>query len=152
MNFGPRSAMAFAKAASNSSAVSQRTAGMPSPLASDTQSIFGSPRSSSLLAEGPGLPDPVRPIEREGGSVSGDIVIDDLLQPRLSEAQKAADQYLEGVTEVLGEAHSVFAKQMEITLREGNRAFHQELAQATGLLKGAIQDLGDVLDNVRTPA
>ena len=35
-------------------------------------------------------PDPVRPIEREGGSVSGDIVIDDLLQPRLSEAQKAA--------------------------------------------------------------
>ena len=59
---------------------------------------------------------------------------------------------MEGVTEVLGEAHSVFAKQMEITLREGNRAFHQELAQATGLLKGAIQDLGDVLDNVRTPA
>jgi hypothetical protein len=26
--------------------------------------------------------------------------------------------------------------------------FHEELAQATGLLKGAIQDLGDTLDNI----
>jgi hypothetical protein len=67
---------------------------------------------------------------------------------RLNEAQQAADTYLEGVTEVLGETHGAFAKQMEITLREGNRTFHEELAQATSLLKGAIQDLGDVLDNL----
>ena len=90
--------------------------------------------------------------KREAGLTSELVNGLQVASQRLSEAQKAADQYLEGVTEVLGEAHSVFAKQMEITLREGNRAFHQELAQATGLLKGAIQDLGDVLDNVRTPA
>ena len=90
--------------------------------------------------------------KREAGLTSELVNGLQVASQRLSEAQKAADQYLEGVTEVLGEAHSVFAKQMEITLREGNRTFHQELAQATGLLKGAIQDLGDVLDNVRTPA
>ena len=71
---------------------------------------------------------------------------------RLTEAQRTADTYLESVTEVLGEAHGAFAKQMEVTLREGNRVFHEELAQATGLLKGAIQDLGDVLDNLPTAA
>lgn len=71
---------------------------------------------------------------------------------RLTEAQRTADTYLAGVTEVMGEAHGAFAKQMEVTLREGNRVFHEELAQATGLLKGAIQDLGDVLDNLPAAA
>lgn len=71
---------------------------------------------------------------------------------RLTEAQHSADTYLEGITEVMGEAHGAFAKQMEVTLREGNRVFHQELAQATGLLKGAIQELGDVLENLPTSA
>ena len=71
---------------------------------------------------------------------------------RLTEAQRSADTYLAGVTDVMGEAHGAFAKQMESTLREGNRVFHQELAQATGLLKGAIQELGDVLENLPTSA
>lgn len=64
----------------------------------------------------------------------------------LGSAAGEADQYLASVSEVLGAAHAEFAKHMETTLRDGNRAFHQELAQATGLLKGAIQDLGDVVD------
>lgn len=71
---------------------------------------------------------------------------------RLTEAQRNAETYLEGVTEILGEAHSAFAQQVMGTLREGNKAFHEELAQATGLLKGAIQDLGDVLDNLPSAA
>lgn len=75
-----------------------------------------------------------------------------LASQRLTEAQRTADTYLEGVTDVLGEAHGAFAKQMEITMREGNRVFHEELAHATGLLKGAIQDLGDVFDNLPAPA
>ncbi|MDI4634712.1 anti-phage defense ZorAB system ZorA [Pelomonas sp. V22] len=66
----------------------------------------------------------------------------------LGSAAGQADQYLASVSEVLGTAHAEFAKHMETTLREGNRAFHQELAQATGLLKGAIQDLGDVVDGI----
>ena len=86
--------------------------------------------------------------KREAGLTSELVNGLQVASQRLNEAQKAADQYLEGVTDVLSEAHGAFAKQMEITLREGNRTFHQELAQATGLLKGAIQELGDVLENM----
>lgn len=67
---------------------------------------------------------------------------------KLVEAQQTADHYLESVTDVMTTAHAEFANQIRSTLREGNSAFHSELAQATGLLKGAIQDLGDVLDNL----
>lgn len=65
---------------------------------------------------------------------------------KLVEAQQTADHYLAEVTNVMTTAHAEFAQQMKNTLREGNSAFHAELTQATGLLKGAIQDLGDVLD------
>ena len=71
---------------------------------------------------------------------------------RLTEAQLTADAYLKSVTDVLGEVHGAFAGQIRETLRVGNSAFHEELAHATGLLKGAIQDLGDVLDNLPTAA
>ena len=71
---------------------------------------------------------------------------------RLTEAQRTTETYLQGVTDVLGEAHGAFAQQMMATMREGNKAFHEELAHATGLLKGAIQDLGDVLDNLPSAA
>lgn len=69
---------------------------------------------------------------------------------RLSAAQKDAEEYLEGVTDVLAEAHKAFADSVERTLRKGNADFHKELADAVNLLKGAIQDLGDTLDAVVT--
>jgi hypothetical protein len=65
---------------------------------------------------------------------------------KLAAAQKDAEGYLEGVTEVLALAHEEFAKNVEKTLHKGNAQFHKELAEATNLLKGAIQDLGDTLD------
>ena len=71
---------------------------------------------------------------------------------QLVEAQSATVGNLEEATQAIGDAHGEFARQVEATLREGNRVFHEELAQATGLLKGAIQNLGDVLDNLPTPA
>lgn len=70
----------------------------------------------------------------------------------LAGASQQADEYLDAVTRVLGEAHAEFGKHMETTLREGNRAFHQELAQATDYLRSAISDLGDALDNIPQPA
>lgn len=92
-------------------------------------------------------------LAKREASVSSNLV--DSLQAasqRLTEAQRTADTYLQGVTDVLGEAHSAFAQQVMATLREGNKAFHEELAQATGLLRGAIQELGDVLDNLPSAA
>ena len=67
---------------------------------------------------------------------------------RLTSAQVATVSNLEEATEAIGAAHGAFAKQVEVTLRDGNRVFHEELAHATGLLKGAIQDLGAVLDSL----
>lgn len=71
---------------------------------------------------------------------------------RLSEAQSVSVVSLEQATQAIGDAHGEFAKQVESTLRDGNRVFHEELAQAVGLLRGAIQDLGDVLDQVPSSA
>lgn len=92
-------------------------------------------------------------LAKREASMSANLV--DSLQAasvRLTEAQRSAETYLEGVTDVLSEAHGAFAQQVMATLREGNKAFHEELAHATNLLKGAIQDLGDVLDNLPAAA
>jgi uncharacterized protein with HEPN domain len=67
---------------------------------------------------------------------------------QLQKAQTDAGKYLSGVSEVLAKVHSEFATQLKATLNEGNKAFQSELAQATSHLKGAIQDLGDVLDSM----
>ncbi|MCL2830405.1 MAG: hypothetical protein FWD77_06685 [Betaproteobacteria bacterium] len=64
----------------------------------------------------------------------------------LGAAQKSAEQYLQGVSEVLTAAHEAFARNVERTLREGNGQFHREVAEAVGHLRAAIDELGDTLD------
>ncbi|MCL2075462.1 MAG: hypothetical protein FWH15_03290 [Betaproteobacteria bacterium] len=66
----------------------------------------------------------------------------------LASARTEAVNYLEGVNRVLAEAHSSFAENVERTLREGNSQFHKELALAVDYLKGAIEELGDTLENL----
>ncbi len=66
----------------------------------------------------------------------------------LKRATSESDSYLQSVSAVLGEAHAEFAKHMESTLREGNKTFHLELSKATDMLRGAIQDFGEVLDGL----
>ncbi|QDL35951.1 anti-phage ZorAB system protein ZorA [Rhodoferax sediminis] len=92
------------------------------------------------------LRDTVEIAKREASMTSELVNSLQVASQRLGEAQTSAGTYLESVTDVMAEAHGAFAKQMEITMREGNKVFHEELAQATGLLKGAIQELGDVFD------
>lgn len=115
-----------------------------------TQQALGEHRAvrDALAAMVADLRTTVETAKREASMTSELVNSLQVASQRLSEAQKAADSYLDGVTEVMGEAHGAFAKQMEATMREGNRVFHEELAQATGLLKGAIQDLGDVFDTL----
>ena len=66
----------------------------------------------------------------------------------LAGAQLEARDYLEGVTRVLTEAHGSFAENVERTLRQGNSQFHKELSTAVDYLKGAIEELGDTLENL----
>ncbi len=119
-----------------------------------TQQVLGDQRSvrdalASLVSD---LRETIELAKREASLSSG--LVDNLQAAslRLTEAQRTTETYLQGVTDVLGEAHGAFAQQMMTTMREGNKAFHEELAHATGLLKGAIQDLGDVLDNLPSAA
>lgn len=84
--------------------------------------------------------------KKEASMTSSLLVSLDAAAAKLGAAQKDAEEYLNGVTDVLAEAHGVFAENIERTLRKGNSEFHKELAQATNLLRGAIQDLGDTLD------
>lgn len=67
---------------------------------------------------------------------------------QLQKAQTDAGKYLGGISDVLAKAHSEFATQLRATLTDNNKAYQAELAQATNYLKGAIQDLGDVLDSL----
>ena len=67
---------------------------------------------------------------------------------QLQKAQTDAGKYLSGISEVLAKAHSEFATQLKATLTDSNKTYQTELAQATNYLKGAIQDLGDVLDSL----
>jgi DNA-binding GntR family transcriptional regulator len=60
---------------------------------------------------------------------------------KLACAQQEADGFLDEVTEVIATSHQKFADGMRGTVVEANRQFHQELSQATGLLKEAIQEL-----------
>ncbi|WP_334108521.1 anti-phage ZorAB system protein ZorA [Methylobacillus sp.] len=70
----------------------------------------------------------------------------DAAAQKLVAAQQDADHYLEGVSNVLEEAHEAFAQHVTSTLKKGNADFHRELADATNHLRGAVQDLGDTLD------
>jgi len=60
---------------------------------------------------------------------------------RLGTAQKQADEYLEGVSKVLGEAHMTFATEVRRTLETANTEFHNKLGAAVGLLSSGVQEL-----------
>jgi ABC-type transporter Mla subunit MlaD len=88
-------------------------------------------------------------IARRDASLTGDLVSRiQSASEKLAAANEEAEHYLEGVTEVLSEAHVSFAENVTRTLREGNAQFHVELSDAVGYLRSAIQELGDILDTL----
>ena len=67
---------------------------------------------------------------------------------RLSAAQKLADEYLNSVSQVLGEAHSSFATEVTRTLDKANSEFHKKLTSATGMLSTAVGELEITLQSL----
>lgn len=63
----------------------------------------------------------------------------------LGQAGQAADHYLQGVSEVLAQAHAAFAENVERTLARGNGQFQQHVTGAVEALQGAIEELADAL-------
>jgi hypothetical protein len=60
---------------------------------------------------------------------------------KLGTAQKAADAYLDGVSEVLAESSEAFRESVVSTLSKVNYDFHEKLSSAVGLLSTAVQEL-----------
>ena len=60
---------------------------------------------------------------------------------RLGIAQKQADEYLDGVSKVLGEAHTSFATEVSRTLGKANIEFHTKLTDPVHMLSSAIGEL-----------
>ncbi len=67
----------------------------------------------------------------------------------LGQSERLSKEYLDSINEILTAAHQSFADNIEDTLRTGNVKFQQELAMATDYLRGAIEDLGDTLSELR---
>lgn len=65
---------------------------------------------------------------------------------QLTGAQKEAEEYLKGVTEVLGKIHEEFSDNLQRSLTAGHTGFQQHLSQSVLLLNGAIKDLGETLE------
>lgn len=86
---------------------------------------------------------------KKEAALTGDILsrIENSAQ-RLSTAQRQADEYLEGVSRVLGEAHSSFASSVTRTLDKANNQFHEKLTAATGMLHSSVEELGVTLGSV----
>lgn len=88
-------------------------------------------------------------VSRREAALTGEIVARlEAAAGSLGNAERQAESYLRGVSEVLGEAHAAFARNVENTLQQGNVQFQRELATAVDILRGAMEELGDVLQTV----
>lgn len=81
-------------------------------------------------------------LARKEASLTGDVLQRiDSSASKLSHAQKAADEYLEGVSQVLADSSTAFRDSVVTTLRKVNNDFHTQLSSAVGLLSTAVQEL-----------
>jgi hypothetical protein len=81
-------------------------------------------------------------LARKEASITGDVLARiESSATRLGTAQKQADEYLDGVSRVLGEAHTTFATEVKRTLEKANSEFHNKLTSAVGLLSAGVGEL-----------
>lgn len=70
---------------------------------------------------------------------------------KLGMAQKAADEYLDGVSLVLEQSSDSFRDAVVNTLSKVNYEFHEKLGSAVGLLATAVQELEGSLGTIAAP-
>jgi ABC-type transporter Mla subunit MlaD len=84
-------------------------------------------------------------VRREGSMTADALKRIEASAERLSEAHKAADAYLDGVSRVLGDSSAAFRESVTSTLGQVNGQFHADLSRAVNLLSGAVQELETAL-------
>lgn len=65
----------------------------------------------------------------------------ELSTTKLGNAQKSADEYLDGVNQVLANSSEAFRESVVSTLSKVNHDFHTKLSSAVGLLSSTVQEL-----------
>ena len=81
-------------------------------------------------------------VARKEAALTGDVLARiEGSATRLGTAQKQADEYLAGVSKVLGDAHTSFATEVKRTLDKANTEFHTKLTTAVGMLSSAVAEL-----------
>lgn len=86
-------------------------------------------------------------LSRREAALTGELVSHlETAATNLSHAERQAETYLRGVSDVLTQAHAAFARNVENTLHQGNTQFQRELATAIDYLRGAIEELGETLE------
>jgi hypothetical protein len=111
--------------------------------ASSLQSVLSDYRANreataSMLAE---LRSVVESAKREASLTQQALDRIQAAATKLAEAQQQTESYLEGVSDVLAEAHSQFADGLSRTLDRANNDFHAKLSGAVKLLGNAIEEL-----------
>lgn len=81
-------------------------------------------------------------IAKKEASITGDVLQRiEASTTKLGQAQAAADEYLDGVSEVLANSSDAFRESVVSTLAKVNHDFHTKLSSAVGLLSTAVQEL-----------
>ncbi|HWK71420.1 MAG TPA: anti-phage ZorAB system protein ZorA [Burkholderiaceae bacterium] len=91
-------------------------------------------------------------LARKEASITTDVLQRiEISTTKLATAQKAADEYLDGVNQVLGQSSDSFKEAVVSTLGKVNHEFHEKLSSAVGLLGTAIQELESSLGTIAAP-
>lgn len=91
-------------------------------------------------------------LAKKEASLTGDVLERiEASTTKLSQAQKAADEYLDGVSQVLADSSDAFRDSVVSTLAKVNHDFHTKLSSAVGLLSTAVQELEVTLGGSLAP-
>lgn len=91
-------------------------------------------------------------LAKKEASLTGDVLQRiETSATKLGQAQKAADEYLDGVSQVLAESNDAFRESVVSTLAKVNHDFHTQLSSAVGLLKTAVLELEATLGDSLAP-
>jgi MotA/TolQ/ExbB proton channel family len=127
----------LAEAAGSVSASSTMLQGVVADYATTRETL------AAMLAD---LRSTVENAKREANLTSDILVRIESASQKLGQAQKDAEEYLAGISDVIAGAHSEFAASLKNTLGDGYREFYDRLSNATGLLRQAIEELASTVE------
>lgn len=133
--------------ATRTSSLLQETAQALSAGASGLKSVLGDyqEQRSTLATLHGELKQTIQAAGREAAITQDVLARIEGAAERLASVQHQTDEYLNGVSRVLGEAHEAFATEVTKTLDRANRDFHEKLSSAVSMLTSTIQELETTL-------